>query len=63
VHAEALSDINRFTDIWHAGLILFAVRLLLIELRFRTTTAFIVWYAWNWREPVAEAELRPHESR
>jgi hypothetical protein len=36
VHAEALSDINRFTDIWHAGLILFGLYLLVIA-----------WLAWR----------------
>ena len=30
VHAQALSDINRFTDIWHAGLIVFGLYLLMI---------------------------------
>src|ERR1039457_2285617 len=30
VHAQALSDISRFTDIWHAGLIVFGVHLLVI---------------------------------
>lgn len=30
VHAAALSDITRFTDVWHAGLILFGLHLLLI---------------------------------
>jgi hypothetical protein len=30
-HAAALSDITRFTDIWHAGLILFGLHLLLIS--------------------------------
>ena len=30
LHADALSDINRFTDIWHAGLILFGLHLLVI---------------------------------
>jgi Domain of unknown function (DUF4386) len=36
VHAQALSDINRFTDIWHAGLILFGLYLLVIA-----------WLAWR----------------
>ena len=36
VHAQALSDINRFTDIWHAGLILFGFYLLVIA-----------WLAWR----------------
>ena len=36
VHAQALSDINRFTDIWHAGLILFGLYLLMIA-----------WLAWR----------------
>jgi hypothetical protein len=36
VHAEALSDINRFTDIWHAGLIGFGLYLLMIA-----------WLAWR----------------
>ena len=36
VHAEALSEINRFTDIWHAGLILFGLYLLVIA-----------WLAWR----------------
>jgi hypothetical protein len=30
VQAQALSDINRFTDIWHAGLIVFGLYLLVI---------------------------------
>jgi len=30
VHAQALADINRFTDVWHAGLILFGLYLLMI---------------------------------
>jgi hypothetical protein len=30
LHAEALSGITRFTDIWHAGLILFGLHLLVI---------------------------------
>ena len=36
VHAQALSDINRFTDIWHAALILFGLYLLVIA-----------WLAWR----------------
>ena len=36
VHAQALSDINRFTDIWHAGLIVFGLYLLMIA-----------WLAWR----------------
>jgi Domain of unknown function (DUF4386) len=36
VHAQAMSDINRFTDIWHAGLILFGLYLLVIA-----------WLAWR----------------
>jgi hypothetical protein len=28
--AQALSDINRFTDVWHAGLILFGLHLLVV---------------------------------
>ena len=36
VHAEALSDISRFTDIWHAGLIVFGLYLLMIA-----------WLAWR----------------
>ncbi len=36
VHAQALSDINRFTDIWHAGLIVFGLHLLVIA-----------WLAWR----------------
>jgi Domain of unknown function (DUF4386) len=36
VQAQALSDINRFTDIWHAGLILFGLYLLVIA-----------WLAWR----------------
>jgi hypothetical protein len=36
VHAQALSDISRFTDIWHAGLIVFGLYLLVIA-----------WLAWK----------------
>ena len=36
VHAQALSDINRFTGIWHAGLIVFGLYLLMIA-----------WLAWR----------------
>src|ERR1035438_2753155 len=36
VHAQALSDISRFTDIWHAGLIVFGLYLLVIA-----------WLAWT----------------
>ncbi len=36
VQAQALSDINRFTDIWHAGLIVFGLYLLVIA-----------WLAWR----------------
>ena len=36
MHAQALSDNNRFTDIWHAGLILFGLYLLVIA-----------WLAWR----------------
>src|SRR6266496_933028 len=36
VHAQALSDINRFTDTWHAGLIVFGLYLLVIA-----------WLAWR----------------
>jgi len=36
VRAQALSDINRFTDIWHAGLIVFGLYLLVIA-----------WLAWR----------------
>jgi hypothetical protein len=60
---QAMRAIDAFNTIWHAGLILFAVRLLLIgyvSVRLRHSLSG---YAWNWREPVAEAELRPHESR